>query len=77
MSGNNLCLWKQNRNTCGNHLTVIKAGTKRILFDKECRRGLKAGIDKLADAVTVTLGPRGWFVLRFNIHIPISLNCCI
>jgi hypothetical protein len=24
-----------------------------------CRRGLAAGIDKLADAVSVTLGPKG------------------
>lgn len=65
MSGNDLCLWRQNRSTCGsgNHLTIIRAGTKRISFDKECRRGLKAGIDKLADAVTVTLGPRGLLIL--------------
>ncbi|MBZ1348712.1 MAG: chaperonin GroEL [Candidatus Liptonbacteria bacterium] len=32
---------------------------KQILFDKEARAALKKGIDKLADAVRVTLGPRG------------------
>ncbi|XP_031504962.1 ruBisCO large subunit-binding protein subunit alpha-like isoform X1 [Nymphaea colorata] len=38
---------------------LVKAGPKRIAFEQECRRGLVAGIDKLADAVAVTLGPRG------------------
>nr|XP_043632853.1 chaperonin 60 subunit alpha 2, chloroplastic-like [Erigeron canadensis] len=38
---------------------VVKAGAKRVCFDKECRQGLVAGIDKLADAVSVTLGPKG------------------
>lgn len=32
---------------------------KLIKFDVEARNGLKAGLDKLADAVKVTLGPRG------------------
>ncbi len=32
---------------------------KQIVFDEEARRSLKAGIDQLADAVKVTLGPRG------------------
>ncbi|PWA65669.1 TCP-1/cpn60 chaperonin family protein [Artemisia annua] len=40
-------------------MVVVKAGAKRVCFDKECRDGLVAGIDKLADAVSVTLGPRG------------------
>lgn len=38
---------------------VVRAGPKRISFDKECRESLLAGIDKLADAVSVTLGPKG------------------
>lgn len=38
---------------------VVRAGGKRISFDKECRGGLIAGINKLADAVSVTLGPKG------------------
>ncbi|EOX96921.1 TCP-1/cpn60 chaperonin family protein isoform 4, partial [Theobroma cacao] len=32
---------------------------KRISFGRDCREALQAGIDKLADAVSVTLGPRG------------------
>ncbi|XP_076890290.1 chaperonin 60 subunit alpha 2, chloroplastic-like [Bidens hawaiensis] len=38
---------------------LVKAGAKRVCFDKECRQSLVAGIDKLADAVSVTLGPKG------------------
>ncbi len=32
---------------------------KALKFDEEARRGLEAGIDKLADTVAVTLGPKG------------------
>ncbi len=32
---------------------------KQLLFDETARRGLKRGIDRLADAVRVTLGPKG------------------
>ena len=32
---------------------------KELVFDTEARSGLKAGVDKLADAVRVTLGPKG------------------
>lgn len=32
---------------------------KLIKFDEEARRGLEAGVNRLADAVKVTLGPRG------------------
>ncbi|MBY0404598.1 MAG: chaperonin GroEL, partial [Cyanobacteria bacterium] len=32
---------------------------KRILFDEEARRSLEHGIDAVADAVKVTLGPKG------------------
>ncbi|MCS6819206.1 MAG: chaperonin GroEL, partial [Chitinophagales bacterium] len=32
---------------------------KTILFEKEARDKLKAGVDKLANAVKVTLGPKG------------------
>ena len=33
--------------------------TKEISSDLEARNALKAGVDKLADAVKVTLGPKG------------------
>lgn len=45
---------------------VVKAGAKRVSFDKECRQGLVAGIDKLADAVSVTLGPKGIFTFLIS-----------
>lgn len=32
---------------------------KQIIFNEEARHALKRGVDKLADAVKVTLGPRG------------------
>src|SRR5512143_3057567 len=32
---------------------------KELLFDEEARRGLERGVNKVADAVKVTLGPRG------------------
>ena len=32
---------------------------KQIEFDADARSALKAGVDKLANAVKVTLGPRG------------------
>lgn len=37
----------------------MRAGSKRISFDSECRDALQAGIDKCADAVSLTLGPKG------------------
>ncbi|KAJ6410629.1 hypothetical protein OIU84_007387 [Salix udensis] len=38
---------------------VVRAGPKKISFGKDCREALQAGIDKLADAVSITLGPKG------------------
>lgn len=35
------------------------ADSKEIVFDAESRRRLQRGINKVADAVAVTLGPRG------------------
>lgn len=32
---------------------------KQILFNEEARKKLKAGVDKVADAVRITMGPRG------------------
>ena len=32
---------------------------KQLIFDETARRSLKRGVDKLADAVKVTLGPKG------------------
>ncbi|KAF2286595.1 hypothetical protein GH714_021908 [Hevea brasiliensis] len=41
------------------HRFVVRAGPRKISFGKECRGALQAGIDKLADAVSLTLGPKG------------------
>ncbi|CAN6720193.1 unnamed protein product [Malus baccata var. baccata] len=38
---------------------VVKAGAKKISFGTECRDALQTGIDKLTDAVSLTLGPKG------------------
>src|ERR1700675_4738555 len=32
---------------------------KQLLFDEMARRGLKRGVDQVADAVRVTIGPKG------------------
>ena len=32
---------------------------KQILFGEEARRALQSGVDQLADAVKITLGPKG------------------
>ncbi len=37
--------------------------SKQIAFNETARRALEAGVDKLADAVKVTLGPRGRHVV--------------
>ncbi|XP_028117497.1 chaperonin 60 subunit alpha 1, chloroplastic-like [Camellia sinensis] len=39
---------------------VVRAAVKEIAFDQSSRFALQAGIDKLADAVGLTLGPRGY-----------------
>ncbi|KAL5775600.1 hypothetical protein ACOSP7_013157 [Xanthoceras sorbifolium] len=40
-------------------VVVVRAGPKKISYGRECREALQAGIDKLADAVSLTLGPKG------------------
>lgn len=38
---------------------VVRANAKEIAFDQKSRSAMQIGIDKLADAVGLTLGPRG------------------
>ena len=45
---------KQSRNRF-----VVKANAKEIAFDQKSRSAMQSGIDKLANAVGLTLGPRG------------------
>lgn len=43
-------------------MQVVKASdAKEIVFDTDSRRRLQRGINKVADAVAVTLGPRGGY----------------
>ena len=48
---------------------------KRITFDAEARNALRRGVDQLAGAVRVTLGPRGRHVLLDRAHgVPVITN---
>jgi chaperonin GroEL len=48
---------------------------KQILYSEEARRKLKAGVDKVADAVKVTLGPKGRnVVLEEGFGVPTITN---
>lgn len=40
-------------------LQTVRAEAKDIIFDQDSRKRMQNGINKLADAVGVTLGPRG------------------
>ncbi|CAA6669897.1 unnamed protein product [Spirodela intermedia] len=55
-------------------LLIVRAGPKRISFDNDCRSTLQAGIDKLADAVAVTLGPKGRNVVLDEAEVPKVIN---
>ena len=41
------------------HLKEATVAAKLLKFDEDARRALEAGVDKLADAVAITLGPKG------------------
>jgi chaperonin GroEL len=47
--------------------------SKIITFDVDARAALKRGVDQLADAVTVPLGPKGRNVV---INYQGRCNCC-
>ncbi|ONK61041.1 uncharacterized protein A4U43_C08F25630 [Asparagus officinalis] len=68
--------WVQNpfRNSQKSRGFNVRAGPKRISFDNDCRRALQSGIDKLADAVSVTLGPKGRNVVLDDPGIPKVIN---
>jgi len=36
---------------------------KQLQFEEEARRSLKRGVDKMAEAVKVTIGPRGRYAI--------------
>lgn len=53
---------------------TVRAEAKDILFDNAARSAMQAGIDKLADAVGVTLGPRGRNVVLDEFGMPKVIN---
>lgn len=53
---------------------VVRAAAKDISFDQASRVALQTGIDKLADAVGVTLGPRGRNVVLDEFGVPKVVN---
>lgn len=51
---------------------VVRASAKDIAFDQGSRASLQAGVEKLAAAVGVTLGPRGCYLhplLSFSLDV--------
>ncbi|KAJ6803451.1 ruBisCO large subunit-binding protein subunit alpha-like [Iris pallida] len=58
----------------GSRRMVVRASAKDIAFDQKSRSALQAGADKLADAVGVTLGPRGRNVVLDEFGNPKVVN---
>ncbi|KAF9598309.1 hypothetical protein IFM89_026598 [Coptis chinensis] len=52
----------------------VRASAKKIAFDQDSRTAIQSGIDKLADAVGVTLGPRGRNVVLDEYGSPKVVN---
>ncbi|CAN1837406.1 RuBisCO large subunit-binding protein subunit alpha, chloroplastic [Linum perenne] len=52
----------------------VRANAKDIAFDQHSRKAMQAGIDKLADAVGLTLGPRGRNVVLDEYGSPKVVN---
>lgn len=53
---------------------TVRAAAKEIAFDQKSRAALQSGIDKLADAVALTLGPRGRNVVLDEYGTPKVVN---
>ncbi|XP_078171314.1 ruBisCO large subunit-binding protein subunit alpha-like isoform X2 [Carex rostrata] len=53
---------------------VVKSTGKKICFDEDCRFRLLRGINKLADTVSVTLGPKGRNVVIDGTDVPKVIN---
>ncbi|GFZ12818.1 chaperonin-60alpha [Actinidia rufa] len=63
-----------NRSSSTSRRLVVRAAAKEIAFDQRSRAALQAGIDKLADAVGLTLGPRGRNVVLDEFGTPKVVN---
>ncbi|GER39458.1 60 kDa chaperonin [Striga asiatica] len=64
-----MCLQNQVKNR-----SVVRANAKEIAFDQKSRSAMQIGIDKLADAVGLTLGPRGRNVVLDEFGAPKVVN---
>ncbi|KAJ4805521.1 chaperonin 60 beta [Rhynchospora pubera] len=53
---------------------VVKSTGKKICFGEDCRLSLLSGINKLADTVSVTLGPKGRNVVIDGTDVPKIIN---
>ena len=49
---------------------------KMIAYDDEARQGMLAGLDKLADTVKVTLGPKGRNVVLSTTSTSMRVTGC-
>ncbi|XP_072986563.1 ruBisCO large subunit-binding protein subunit alpha [Typha latifolia] len=58
----------------GRRQLVVRAAAKDIAFDQSSRSALQAGVEKLANAVGVTLGPRGRNVVLDEFGNPKVVN---
>ncbi|XP_010470145.1 PREDICTED: chaperonin 60 subunit alpha 1, chloroplastic [Camelina sativa] len=61
-------------NKRANRRFSVRANVKEIAFDQHSRAALQAGIDKLADCVGLTLGPRGRNVVLDEFGSPKVVN---
>lgn len=50
------------------------ASSKQLMFDEEARKALLAGVNKVADTVKITLGPKGRYVVIDKAASPIITN---
>ncbi|WP_286879109.1 chaperonin GroEL [Methanoculleus sp. UBA413] len=50
------------------------ASSKQLMFHEEARRSLLAGVNKVADTVKITLGPRGRYVAIDKLMNPVVTN---
>jgi hypothetical protein len=61
----------------GKHLISIKVNWydfKKIMFDESARKALLNGVDKVANTVKITLGPKGRYVVLDKIAKPVVTN---
>src|SRR3989344_2104260 len=52
----------------------IKMASKQIMFDENARQALRRGVDKVANTVKVTLGPKGRNVVLDKMTTPLVTN---